>query len=871
MPVTYSFTTETAVVKRTVPSARVRIDNIGDASAADGIYVVNCIPTEPLQAQLETALQQPYHLTDGISLELHYLTKASISIGPEPFNIRNGDTLELRVDNGYVQDVVVAGVTEGAATAEELAQTFAYQLRKVEVELEAAETDFIISTVSQGSTAALQIVGGTLVTKLGLSTSLQLGSELIENITFSASSFVDITNATATEVADVINAGSARGGAILSEDVGGASRFRIVTDDPEFYCIGEAAAPLGLLPWAEITSSNSEPFILHEGAKFVLKVDNGPEQIIVFHSNPVADINCTSAEYLVQVLNSKLKGAAASVTAGTKIQIRSNTESSASCLEITGGDTPAILGFAFETTYGAGKGLLERYIAEADDPIQFDVFNTKSGGITDVQVRVTTNREQRLVYRLSPSYLDPDWSVTTAENSSPGELQPDNIRYILQHTTPFVSEELVRVNVQARNSADDTVTVDYKFAVKDTRRPWIVSILPWSPKTLRVKFNESMDQITDGPQSSLYTRDVSGRVRYYAPITGEVPSPSKVEAPNTIFTSEDIGLFLGSAGARNAQNNFVAEIIGILQDTDGHYTQAEVDATLVNENPPASGGTEPPPRVVVSPYRIQRHTSLETSTPAYLPIVLDASPVASVDIAAGDDIERYVELTLNDDLTPSIPYLLEVVKICDPSGNLIGSTHEFNSWNLRNVLNRVWDLREELPQRNWDQDTSGDLLKLMNCLNEVAQILLNDVDSIADLFDPWSVKANALEHLLGHLGNPFAFSQSLAVSKRRQLAALLPYIYKYKGTTPSIEDSVLFFIGKVVTVQPWAAHSDTWIIGESELGVKSYLDPSNSFIRYAFTLEHEVVLSEDEKVMIDEIVHFARPAHTHFLGYEFTG
>jgi hypothetical protein len=92
-------------------------------------------------------------------------------------------------------------------------------------------------------------------------------------------------------------------------------------------------------------------------------------------------------------------------------------------------------------------------------------------------------------------------------------------------------------------------------------------------------------------------------------------------------------------------------------------------------------------------------------------------------------------------------------------------------------------------------------------------------------------------------------------------------IFKKKGIEIGIEDTVSFFLGKTVNVIPWTGNDDAWILGESELGFDTYLDPSKSFVRYSFTIEHVDVLSDAEKAIINEIVEFSKPAHTHFVGY----
>jgi hypothetical protein len=117
---------------------------------------------------------------------------------------------------------------------------------------------------------------------------------------------------------------------------------------------------------------------------------------------------------------------------------------------------------------------------------------------------------------------------------------------------------------------------------------------------------------------------------------------SVVEAPTASFTSDEVGLFLGSAGAANAPNNFVAEIVTVLSSTTVEVNTVVVEMT--------------PPQVTVSPYRVVRGTQDNDNEPAFCPIVLEANALTQEEVLSGDETARYVNLVFHDDLSPGVNY-----------------------------------------------------------------------------------------------------------------------------------------------------------------------------------------------------------------------
>jgi phage tail-like protein len=403
--------------------------------------------------------------------------------------------------------------------------------------------------------------------------------------------------------------------------------------------------------------------------------------------------------------------------------------------------------------------------------------------------------------------------------------------------------------------------------VEDYVPPTVEQILTWDRRTLRVKFSERMTTTGSGPESIYFYRDVSGRVRYYRRYNvGTEVSPSwkynVIEAPTANFSDGEVGCFLGSARAQNSVNNGAMTILERLSGS-----LVVVDGSLTDEGP-ADLTVETPPALVLTSYRVvPKAVAAGVIQPVFSPIVVEASEVDPLTLAEGESTEEYVWLNFQDDLTPEVDYQLEVTKVEDSDGVPVGCLYDFTSWQPANVPNRRWDLFDMLPQMNRDADVSKDLERFIRCIDEVAHILLSDVDHFGHIYDPFYTKEEVLDILLAHLGNTLLFVGGLTAQKKRDLIPLLVPMYKQRGTAKGIEDAVSFFLSKTIIVAPWDAPADTWTLGVSLLGHNTYLGPSRSFVRYSFYVEHIDALTSAEESIIREIVEFVRPAHTHFVGF----
>lgn len=231
------------------------------------------------------------------------------------------------------------------------------------------------------------------------------------------------------------------------------------------------------------------------------------------------------------------------------------------------------------------------------------------------------------------------------------------------------------------------------------------------------------------------------------------------------------------------------------------------------------------------------------------------------------------EVTFDTELSPGRRYLLTALGIEDANGNPIpvpGSSVEFVAYEPPYPAERDFCLYESLPEMNRQEDVTEDLAKLCAVLQEPTDLVLAEIDGFAEILDPDLAPEQYLDAMLADLGCTLSFVPSLSVIDKRRLLRVWTAACLIKGTERSIVDLVRFFLG----VECWTdefVDGAVMLLGESELGSDGtdgtwILGPSGSFLRFAFTVVVQQALEQWQRDRIAEIVHFLRPAHTHFMG-----
>jgi len=518
---------------------------------------------------------------------------------------------------------------------------------------------------------------------------------------------------------------------------------------------------------------------------------------------------------------------------------------------------------AFGLTNDAVQQVLTHTAGETAN-VSFSIYSPSASLPKQTQITLRLAGTPTLIYDHLLAYTAPGWTVIVTPSSSPSSGVDDNWDIVCSHATAFASEDKIQVAVYAELFDGRYSNASHIFDVEDWQPPVASQITVWDRSTLRVHFSDNMkgDEET-GPTSSLHVRDVSGRISYHQLYTSGLTSYDNViEAPIANFTADEVGLFLGSARARNARNNGAFEILERLSSS-----LVRVDAMLVDEDPADLSKDELAPTVVISPYRVVAPTTREATQPIFCPIVVSATRPDLLTLKPLEAIDRYVHVHFQDDLTPAVEYILEITRIEDTSDNPIGSLYPFTSWTPGLVPGRSFALWDMIPEMNKREDKTQELERFIRSCDEPAQVMLADVDQFGLLLEPMRTKDEVVDVLLEHLGNPLAFVRGLSLQKKRELIPLLIPMFKKRGIDAGIEDSVAFFLGKTVVVTPFDIPATTWTLGVSQLNYNTYVGPSRSRVRYSFYIDHSEALSSVEMERIREIVEFVRPAHTHFIGF----
>lgn len=264
-----------------------------------------------------------------------------------------------------------------------------------------------------------------------------------------------------------------------------------------------------------------------------------------------------------------------------------------------------------------------------------------------------------------------------------------------------------------------------------------------------------------------------------------------------------------------------------------------------------------------SNYAFSRVTRVEDPGLLFPSVPIVASLVEAVDAST-------VDITLDQEMTPGTVYTIVATGVEDVFGNVItapDNEQDFGGFIPARPDGRDFDAWRMIPRKNRDEDAGiGDLRRMIEVFKEVCALMLCDVDEWTDIIDPDKAPEVFLDAMLCDLGNPFEFD--LDVLQKRKLVQILVDIYRQKGTGVGIINAIRFFLGIEVEIVSFAAEG--WELGIDELSEigqdgtpPAILGPGTSFAKYSFEVIAPVILTDEQREQIKDIVDLMKPAHTH--------
>jgi len=276
-----------------------------------------------------------------------------------------------------------------------------------------------------------------------------------------------------------------------------------------------------------------------------------------------------------------------------------------------------------------------------------------------------------------------------------------------------------------------------------------------------------------------------------------------------------------------------------------------------------------PPRLLtahaVSPTEVRLGFDVPLEVTASGSALLTTGSVPAVPLrAAAWSVEgETLTLTVAPEMSAGAAYEVIVSGVVDAAGEPVAPPDDrvtFVGYKPPLPADRHVDLWSMLPRHVRRDDTSGDLARFVASLQEVTDLLLAGIDRWTDVFDLERAPEPIVDAMLADLGNPYELA--LELPAKRRLAASLVQMYRQKGTEIGIVNALRFFLGIEARVVSYAG--EALVLGESELGIDWILGPSDRWARYAFDVEVNRVLTDEERRHVRVVVGLLRPGHTHF-------
>ena len=505
----------------------------------------------------------------------------------------------------------------------------------------------------------------------------------------------------------------------------------------------------------------------------------------------------------------------------------------------TGVLTSSEIRFTIIDTGATGLAALSRVLimtplGTGGPPVIVEVFNQATGGVFEATYAAGS---------------------TFAASMSPGSAVVDQHTFVLVRATPWLSQSVVRILLEATTLAPAPVvgSFDYSFTIQDLTRPILTRATTRGLRTARLQFSEPMLRSGGVAGDATRMRTLSGGTDFTAPDTIRVPGAG-------FTTVLDLNSYVGVLGATDPRNDGYRQVLAVL---DSERLQLSTSLGLLDTNVTEINS---PATVSISPYALEGVSDATRTNPFFLPVVASISAPPQVEVSLFEDAQLLIDLGFSGELSPAAAYRVTAANAADIVGNLVtAAPAAFTSEGVFAPAARRFNLYEMLPALNRREDVSQDLLRFMRVLQDVTDVGLMGTDKFGELFDVDLAPVAALDTLLWQLGDPFSFSRSLGATDKRRVIDVLAEMYKRNGLEVGIEDVLAFFFGVFMDLIPFSSTEGLLLDVDALDTVGSELGLDSQFRLYAFDVVSPTPLTVTQRRRLVEIVEYAKPAHTHFF------
>jgi len=208
---------------------------------------------------------------------------------------------------------------------------------------------------------------------------------------------------------------------------------------------------------ASQTSGNTEPFALADSETLLVDIDGAGAQTITFLTAEFVSIGAATAAEVAAVINAKISGASASVSAGAVV-ITSDTQGTDSSVEITGGTAAAALAFPGGVASGTGNvaNINAVTVAEVKAVVEAAVAGLTVNDVGGaVQIVSNTTGLSSSILVAASSTADDELGLDNATHTGTDGTPTDALQMLGKYDGAYANDIAIRIKAATSGEANE--------------------------------------------------------------------------------------------------------------------------------------------------------------------------------------------------------------------------------------------------------------------------------------------------------------------------------------------------------------------------------------------------------------------------------